>query len=189
MLLASVAPAWHSADMAVTIRPATRADLAALHPLVERAYRGDSARQGWTHEADLLGGQRTDLASLTGIVADPHQRILLAFDGGALLGCVQISDKGQGLAYLGLLSVDPDLQAGGLGKRLMAAAEAEAVSTFGARRMEMTVIRQRAELIAYYERRGYALTGEERPFPMDDERFGLPQRRDLAFVVLAKDLA
>ena len=175
--------------MVLTIRPATAADLDALHPLVERAYRGDSARRGWTHEADLLGGQRTDPTSLEGIIADPAQRILLAFDEGALLGCVQISDKGQGLAYLGLLSVDPDLQASGLGKQLMAAAEAEAASVFRARRMEMTVIRQRAELIAYYERRGYALTGEERPFPMDDERFGLPQRRDLAFVVLAKDLA
>lgn len=175
--------------MVLTIRPAAQADLGALHPLVERAYRGDSARQGWTHEADLLGGQRTDLASLAGIVADPAQRILLAFEGDTLLGCVQIRGKRQGLAYLGLLAVDPDLQSGGLGKQLMAAAETEAAATFGARRIEMTVIRQRAELIAYYERRGYALTGEERPFPMDDERFGLPQRRDLAFVVLAKDLA
>ena len=48
----------------IDIRPATLADLPRLHPVVERAYRGDSARQGWTHEADLLSDTRTDLATL-----------------------------------------------------------------------------------------------------------------------------
>ena len=67
-------------------------------------------------------------------------------------------------------------------------AEAEAAARFAATRMEMTVIRQRAELIAWYERRGYRLTGETRPFPLDDPRFGLPRTRDLAFVVLEKTL-
>jgi hypothetical protein len=52
----------------------------------------------------------------------------------------------------------------------------------------MTVIAQRAELIAWYERRGYRLTGERRPFPKTDPRFGLPKRDDLEFVVLAKPL-
>ena len=51
----------------------------------------------------------------------------------------------------------------------------------------MTVIARRRELIAWYERRGYALTGETRPFPMDDPRFGLP-REPLFFVVLRKRL-
>jgi len=81
------------------------------------------------------------------------------------------------------------LQAGGLGRLMIAAAEAEAVVRFGARTMRMTVIRQRPELIAWYERRGYALTGETEPFPLSDERFGLPRRRDLEFVVLEKGLS
>jgi predicted N-acetyltransferase YhbS len=170
------------------IRIAQASDLDALHSLVERAYRGDAARGGWTHEADLLGGQRTDAESLASILADPAQRILLATEDDVVTGCVQISDKGEGLAYLGLLSVDPKLQARHLGRRLMEAAEEAAMRLFAARRMEMTVLRQRPKLIAYYERRGYALTGEERPFPLDDPRFGLPRTRDLAFVVLAKDL-
>ena len=54
--------------------------------------------------------------------------------------------------------------------------------------MEMTVITQRRELIAWYERRGYTVTGESRPFPHSDERFGLPRRTDLVFEVLAKPL-
>ena len=172
----------------MTIRVSTLADIAPLRDMVERAYRGESARKGWTHEADLLQGQRTDVAALTDFINDPAQRILIATDEGRVTGCVQITAKAGAVVYLGLLSVDPDIQANGLGKALIIAAEALAQREFGATTMEMTVIRQRAELIAYYERRGYALTGEERPFPLDDERFGLPVTRDLSFVVLAKAL-
>lgn len=171
-----------------TFRPAAPDDVPALHRLIESAYRGDSAKAGWTHEADLLGGQRTDEAELRDILADASRVLLLAEIDGVLTGCVQVAKQGEGLAYLGLLTVDPRRQAGGLGRWLIAAAEAEAIDRFGARRMEMTVIRQRAELIAWYERRGYRLTGETRPFPLDDERFGLPQTRELEFVVLEKAL-
>ena len=169
-------------------RAATSVDIPALRRLIESAYRGDSAKAGWTHEADLLGGQRTDEAELLDILADASRVILLAEVDGVLTGCVQVADQGDGLAYLGLLTVDPIRQAGGLGRLLIDAAEAEAVARFGATRMEMTVIRQRAELIAWYERRGYVLTGETRPFPLDDERFGLPQTRELEFVVMEKAL-
>jgi len=169
-------------------RPAAPDDVPALRALIESAYRGDSAKVGWTHEADLLGGQRTDEAELRDILADASRIILLAEIDGALTGCVQVADQGQGLSYLGLLTVDPARQAGGLGRLLIDAAEAEAAARFAATRMEMTVIRQRAELIAWYERRGYRLTGETRPFPLDDPRFGLPRTRDLAFVVLEKPL-
>jgi GNAT superfamily N-acetyltransferase len=174
--------------MNALIRLASPADLDALHTLVHRAYRGDAARAGWTHEADLLDGQRTDLDALTAMLEDPRQRVLLAEADARLVGCVQVSDQGNGTASLGMLSVDPALQAGGLGRALIAAAEETARTAFGAKRVEMTVIRQRGELIAYYERRGYALTGEERPFPLTNPRFGLPRRQDLVFVVLAKDL-
>lgn len=174
--------------IAPTFRPAAPQDVPALRRLIESAYRGDAARAGWTHEADLLGGQRTDEAELRDILADAGRVILLAEVDGALTGCVQVADQGEGLAYLGLLTVDPTRQAGGLGRLLIEAAEAEARSRFAAARMEMTVIRQRGELIAWYERRGYALTGETRPFPLDDERFGLPQTRDLEFVVMEKAL-
>ena len=175
--------------MTSDIHPAATADLPALHALVERAYRGDSARAGWTHEADLLGGQRTDVAALAESLADPAHLLLVAVDpDGALAGCVDVADRGEGLAYLGLLTVDPAGQGRGLAKQLIDRAEAEAATRFAATRMEMTVIRHRAELIAYYERRGYRLTGEERPFPYGEPRFGKPRRDDLAFVVLVRDL-
>lgn len=172
----------------IAFRAATTGDVAALHRLIESAYRGETAKAGWTHEADLLGGQRTDADELATIVADPTRLLLLAEATGEPVGCVQVADQGAGLAYLGMLTVKPTLQSGGLGRRLLAAAEVEATARFAAARMEMTVIRQRPELIAWYERRGYALTGETRPFPLDDERFGRANRRDLEFVVLEKRL-
>jgi ribosomal protein S18 acetylase RimI-like enzyme len=175
--------------MTVSIRKAAAGDVGRLHALIESAYRGDSARRGWTHEADLLGGQRTDVEALQESLSNPSQTILVAEDAdGAFAGCVLVSDEGDGGAYLGMLSVDPERQAGGIGRTLIAAAEAHARDVLGADRMAMTVIRQRPELIAYYERRGYGQTGEERPFPLDDPRFGLPRTRDLVFVLLKKQL-
>lgn len=171
-----------------SVRAATLADIPVLHALVESAYRGDSARRGWTHESDLLDGQRTDTEMLAGIIRDESQRILLAFDGDDMIGCVQIARKPGRVSYLGMLTVDPVRQTAGLGKLLIVAAEDLARVEFGAETMEMTVIRGRVELIDYYRRRGYSLTGEERPFPMSDPRFGLPKIDDLSFVVLSKQL-
>ena len=175
--------------MPTPIRPAILDDLSALHALVERAYRGEEAKKGWTHEADMLGGQRTDPGELTRILTDPRRVILAAEQDGRIIGCVQLIDEGGGVAYLGMLSVEPALQDAGLGKRLMAAAEAHARDSFGAHAMRMTVIAQRPVLIAWYERLGYAPTGRREPFPLDDEHFGIPFRRDLEFVELMKPLA
>ena len=150
----------------ITIRIATRADLPRLHPIIERAYRGDSARQGWTHEADLLSGARTDDATLQAMLDDPAQILLIAERDGVAIGCVSLTGRGDGLVYLGLLCVDPTCQAGGIGKVILTEAERVAREQLDADRIEMTVIDRRAELIAYYERRGYGRTGEQRPFPV-----------------------
>ncbi|MDB5420969.1 MAG: family acetyltransferase, partial [Brevundimonas sp.] len=127
----------------VVFRPAGLDDVEALHALVTRAYRGDAARLGWTHEADLLDGQRTDAESLSEVIADPSKVILMAHHGGVLIGCVMLTQQDDGSAYLGMLSVDPVRQASGLGRLLLAAAETEAAARYQADRIEMTVIRQR----------------------------------------------
>ena len=164
------------------IRLATAADLPQIHPVIERAYRGDTARAGWTFESDLLTGARTDLASLSAILDSPHDRLLIAIVDTIPIGCAQVTDKQDGTAYLGLLCIDPERQAAGLGRQLIAAAEDLAVRLFGATRMEMTVIDRRVELIAYYQRRGYILGAERRPFPIALDP-------PLEMVVLAKALA
>ncbi|MEP3225211.1 MAG: GNAT family N-acetyltransferase [Parasphingorhabdus sp.] len=170
------------------ITRAHAADVLALHKLVESAYRGESAKRGWTHEADLLGGQRTDREALQAIVGQTDSVILIAKIADQMIGCVQLNRVDNGLAYLGLLTVDPDRQAGGLGKILLREAEDFVSRHWQAQMIEMTVIRQRDDLIAYYQRRGYNLTGEKRPFPLDDPRFGLPKNEQLEFVVLRKTL-
>lgn len=172
----------------VTFREAGAPDVPSLQPLVHHAYRGERARAGWSHEADLLDAQRIDEEQLFDSIADPGQVILLAEHEGGLVGCVQVTDRGEGLAYLGMLTVAATLQDHGLGRRLLNEAEALARTRFGARRIEMTVIVQRTELIEWYVRRGYSLTGERRPFPTTDPRFGVPRRSDLEFVVLEKPL-
>jgi len=172
----------------MNLRPAQIDDIEPLHALIESAYRGDSARRGWTHEADLLGGQRTDAKALREIIAADNQVILLASQGQALAGCVQLSHVGDGLAYLGLLTVDPARQAAGLGKQLLARSEEHVREQWQATAIEMTVIRQRGDLIAYYERRGYQRTGEHRPFPHSDPRFGRPKSPELEFAVLRKQI-
>lgn len=172
----------------LVFRPATQADIPALHALIESAYRGETAKAGWTHEADLLGGPRTDAAELAGVIADPDQVMLLGEEGDALIACVKVVRQGDGPAYLGMVTVSPARQAGGLGRSVLSAAEQEAVRRFGSRRMEMTVISTRSELIAWYERRGYIQTGERRPFPAEAQDFGDLPPLDLEFVVLEKPL-
>ncbi len=149
-----------------TIRRTTNVDLLALHRLIESAYRGESAQGGWTHEANLLFEPRTKPKELMDLISGPAQAMLVAPSSVGLAGCVHVSYLGSGVAYLSLLAVSPARQTGGLGKALMAAAKNLAVERFGARRMQLSVIDRRVELIAYYQRRGYVLTGETRPFPV-----------------------
>lgn len=165
----------------IAIAPASPADASALKTLLESAYRGDSARQGWNHEADILDDERITREELNALLADPAVTILTARDGGALIGCVAVTRKDAALAYLGMLCVLPTLQSSGLGRRLLDAAE-DFARAQGIAAMEMTVIEGRDALIAWYERRGYAFTGERRPFPV---------LRDppITFVVLEKPLA
>lgn len=162
---------------------AAPADLPLLHRVIEHAYRGDEARAGWTFESDLLTDARTDIEELQAILASPTDRLLVAIDDkGMPIGCVHISKRDEDVAYLGLLCIDPQLQAAGLGRRMIAAAEDQAARDFGATMIVITVIDRRPELIAYYQRRGYVLTDEKRPFPV-------PLDPPLEMVVLAKALA
>jgi len=171
----------------LTFRDATEADVTALVELIESAYRGDSSRAGWTTEADILKGRRTDPQGVREVVEGPGSRLLVVERDGALVACCQLEHRGEA-AYFGMFAVRPVLQGAGLGKVIIAEAERTVRESWGAREMHMTVISARAELIAWYERRGYRRTGRLSPFPYGDERFGIPQRDDLAFELLIKEL-
>ena len=176
--------------MTLSFRYATAADVPAIVLLVESAYRGDASRAGWTTEADLLDGQRTDAAAVAEMVGASDGTVLLAEESdGHLVGCCRLERRPGAEAYFGMFSVRPVRQGGGVGRQVLAEAERIARREWAATTMVMTVIGQRAELIAWYERRGYHRTGETRPFPYGDERYGIPRRPDLVFAVLAKPLA
>lgn len=170
-----------------TFRAASAADVDAIVALVESAYRGDSGRRGWTTESDLLDGQRTDVENVSELMGKPDNIVLLAEDGGVLKACCHIERQGDA-GYFGMFAVNPDLQGGGLGNALLAEAERIARDEWRCGAMQMTVIVQRDELIAWYERRGYRRTGEYRPFPYGQARFGIPKRDDLRFELLIKSL-
>lgn len=171
--------------MEYKILPATATDVPALNRLVNSAYRGDTSRQGWATEADLLDGTRIDEAALLELINKPDTTVLTYAEDGSILGCVELRKEGTGL-YLGMLSVRPDLQAKGIGKKLMFAGE-DFGRQQGCTKMFMTVISVRNTLIDWYVRHGYRLTGERKPFNMPDERWGIPKQQ-LEFVVLEKTL-
>ncbi len=170
----------------MSILPATLSDIPALLTLVNSAFRGDSARQGWTHEADLLHGDlRTDEHGLRDLLQEPDGTVLkYCSDTGRLEGCVYLHLKTNEL-YLGMLTVAPAKQGAGIGKLLMVAAETHAQQS-GCAKIRMRVLSTRQELIAWYERHGYRPSGETEPYAFD-HKFGVPTQ-PLEFVILEKTM-
>jgi N-acetylglutamate synthase-like GNAT family acetyltransferase len=167
------------------LEPATLNDLLPLSKLVNSAYRGEESKKGWTHESDLIEGNlRTDEASLKKMLEDENAVILKYAEGDTIMGCVYLKQQGKVL-YLGMLSVRPDIQAKGIGKTLLAAAEDHA-RRLGLQKIEMTVISVRHKLIAWYERHGYHKTGKTEPFHTN-ARFGIP-REPIEFIIMEKQL-
>lgn len=175
-------------DLALSFRRAGTRDVDVIVALVNSAYRGESSKAGWTTEADLLGGQRTDAEEVRGLIEANGSMILLCESGVEVIGTVHLQRAETG-AYLGMFTVRPTLQGRGIGSRFMKAAEQAARREWGATKVMMLVIRRRRELAAFYERRGYRRTGETEPFP-GNLRYGVPkvERPQLALEVLEKTL-
>jgi len=171
----------------LSFRAAEPEDIPQIVALVNSAYRGESGKQGWTTEADLLDGQRTDAEEIIRLIANQGSMILLGHLAGELIASVHLERHEEG-AYLGMLAVRPGWQSQGIGKALMLAAERKAATDFGAQKMLMTVINLRYELLDFYGRRGYVRTGRVRPFPTS-EKFGIQKVPGLLLEYLEKPLA
>jgi len=171
----------------VELREASEAEYADIIAMTNRAFREPAGQADWKVET-LIDGQRVDESLLRQDLAEPGAKLLIwRGEGGEHMGHVRLDDDGEGGWYLAMLTVRPDRQDGGLGRTLLAAAE-DFARARGGRRMRMTVVHQRPELIGWYERRGYVLTGETEPFPYGDDRFGTPTQDGLFFDVLEKAL-
>jgi ribosomal protein S18 acetylase RimI-like enzyme len=165
---------------------ATLKDIPQLVDLLNSAYRGESSKQGWTTEADLIAGeQRTDAASVTEVLTKPGSIILTyTNDKGQIIGTVNLQQHERGL-YLGMFAVSPVQQGGGIGKQLLKAADDYAKKVSVAT-IYMSVISVRKELIDWYKRHGYAETGERKPF-VEDEVTG-KHLQPLEFIILEKNI-
>ena len=167
------------------ILKATLEDVPALNRLVNSAYRGDSSRKGWTTEADLLDGTRTDENAIKSFFEEPDATILKYVDNGKIVGCVRLERHDNAL-YLGMFAVDPEVQNKGIGRKILKGAEDEAKKQ-KCKSIDMTVISERTELIDWYKRNGYEQVGGKIPMVFDNPSGGIP-KKDLYFITLEKFL-
>jgi predicted N-acetyltransferase YhbS len=165
-------------------KPEQAQEIAAL---VNRAYRGESGKTGWTTEASILDGLRTDETRVRADIERKDSTILVKLSENEIIACVHLEKKDAQTAYLGMLTTDVSRQTQGTGKELMLASEEYVKKVWGCQTIEMTVIDSRIELINYYVRRGYKITEEKRPFPTDPA-FGIPKAGPLEFIVLKKQI-
>lgn len=165
---------------------ATTADIPLLITLLNSAYRGEESKQGWTHESDLIAGDvRITEDILTEVMNRPGSVLLKYIDEEQkIIGCVNLQ-KHDCRIYLGMFSVSPKLQGGGIGKKLLIAAE-EYAHYLSCTSIYMHVVSLRSELIDWYKRHGYVETGETKPFAED----GITGKhmQTLEFMVLEKPL-
>ncbi|MFV5700058.1 GNAT family N-acetyltransferase [Flavobacterium sp. ZT3R17] len=167
------------------ITKATVADVFALSRLINSGYRGESSKKGWTTEANLLEGLRTTEQELTETIENTKNTILKFTENNQIIGCVLLVEKEDQL-YLGMLTVSPELQNSGIGKKLLQQAEIHALE-LGLPKIIMTVISVREELIAWYKRNGYADTGAKEPFPASDVHIPIANQH-LEFIVMEKKI-
>jgi ribosomal protein S18 acetylase RimI-like enzyme len=158
-------------------------DVPQLNILINSAYRGETSKKGWTTEANLLEGSRTNETELIELLSEQNNTILKYSEEDQILACVLLIEKKIQL-YLGMLTVSPSLQNSGIGKKLLNAAEIHA-KKMNLSSIVMTVISVRTELISWYMRHGYKDTGAREPFPIGTIHVPITTE-SLEFMVLEK---
>lgn len=170
----------------LSFRLAETVDVEQIVALINSAYRGESSRQGWTTEADILAGRRTDVADIMRLLGQDDSIMLLCWKAAELLGSVHLQ-KTDSHAHIGMLAVQPLQQGLGIGKRLLAEAESTADRVWGVSKLVMAVIDCRPELIAYYQRRGYQPSGRSELFPLNPALW-TPKVAGLRLAILEKSI-
>ena len=168
-----------------SLRPAAETDVPRIVALVQAAYRRQG---GWTTEAQLVDGHRTDAAEVRAMLADPAVTLLVAtgdgngaddggtgLDGGSaaerVLGCCYTRREAPGepgavRGALGRFAVAPAPQGGGLEPGRVGGA-AGSLAADGVDVLMIQVLQSRPELHRWYERHGFTRTGQAVPFAGD----------------------
>lgn len=167
-----------------TFRTANKSDAEAIAQLVNKAYRPETGTAGWTHESDLVSGNRTSVGQVEEVISKPDSVILVGLKGSEIVACVHVEQDGS-YCHIGMLAVNPRLQGAGAGKQMLAHAERHANEKFGSEKFIMVVVSSRSELIAFYLRRGYRKTGTVQDYPLS-AGVGTPKYSNLKTEALEK---
>lgn len=170
--------------MTETIELANSTQSAAIADLINKAYRPNANLRGWTHESDLIAGARTSAEQIK-LEICPSSPILVAVRNHEIIACVQITHDATD-CWIGMLATLPTVQNSGLGKKMLSAAESFASSHFAPRRLMIAVLSSRDELLSFYQRRGYQLTGKTSGYPIE-AGVGTPLVNDLQVLELSKE--
>ena len=150
--------------MSFNLRTASEADAQEIADLVNSAYRPTFQGGGWTHEGDLVSGARTTVDQINELLHGQSVVLLYCLET-SIVACVHVSGDSSGVC-VGLLATRPNLQDQGLGKQMLLHAEQYASENFKASVCKISVLSSRPELLAFYERRGYILTGHVEEYPV-----------------------
>ena len=132
-------------------------------------------------EAFFKIGDRTSPTEIASLMNSGGEFLVLdEVDARTPVACVYLECRGP-RAYFGMLSINPARQRQGLGRRLIAAAEARARER-GCRHMDIHIVNLREDLPDYYRHLGYMESGTL-PFS-EPNRASLP----CFFIVMTKPL-
>lgn len=166
-----------------------------LVELVNQAYRPDEAEQSWSNEAHLVKGNRISQQQMQALWTDHSTLLILKsmqMDTAKkrlvekILGCVYIEYQDTA-AYIGMLTIAITYQNQGLGHLMLGQAEQHIKKRAAIKTIQMSVLSGRPELLAFYQRRGYQLTGESSAYPVDAD-VGQPFDANLKIIKLEKNL-
>jgi ribosomal protein S18 acetylase RimI-like enzyme len=146
------------------ILPATNEDISQINNLINSAYRGETSKKGWTNEIGIIEGNRMNETEVRRMVESPKGTLLKYInEESTIIGCCYLEIQNKEL-YLGALTVSPEIQAKGIGKAMLSFAD-EYAKEHKCIAIVITVVSGRVELINWYIRHGYQLTGKSKPFP------------------------
>ena len=167
-------------------RIATVKDVPELVGLINNSYRPNGAEAGWTHESELIEGERINTQQLAELLEREGSTVLLGLNRGEIISCVNINEEA-GAIYLAMLTVKPSCQNFGLGKEMLQLAEEYAENQYESSEVNLFVISERKELFDFYLRRGYEPTQVSSDYPAN-AGVGNPKIGGLKLVLLTKQL-
>jgi ribosomal protein S18 acetylase RimI-like enzyme len=139
-------------NLAAHLRPAASEDIDLLVPFINRSFVRDN---------DFKTTERTNHAQVAEYLRKGTFLIMEEPAQGTreILGLVYTELRANSRGYIGMVAVNPDRQSAGLGTLLLEAGERLCLE-HQCKVIEISVINRRPDLIAWYKRRGYKITGE-----------------------------